>query len=114
MVELPLIDSTTMDTEEEEEDDENPDCRRDVYGKEVGDVILPSASSTTRNTEGSHNPDQRHSSRAIERATAAAEKKAGLQQFQIALRQKLTPKVWTSAGALDQWFSGRNKHRVAN
>jgi hypothetical protein len=29
----------------------------------------------------------------------------------MALRQKLTPKVWTSAGALDQWLSGRNKRQ---
>ena len=52
-----------------------------------------------------------HSSWATERATAAAEKKAGLLQFQKALRQKLTPKTWTSAEALDLWLSGRNKRR---
>ena len=46
---------------------------------------------------------------ATERATVAAEKQAGLLQFQNALRRKLTPKTWTSAGTLENWLSGRNK-----
>ena len=62
-------------------------------------------------TEEPESPDQRHSSWATEQAAVAAEKKVGIQQFQTALRQKLTPKGWTSAGALDQWLSGRNKRQ---
>ena len=97
-----------MDTEEGVDDEENPDFRRGAYGKK-GEDELPLVTSATKNTEELQTPDLRHSNWATERATAATAKKAGLQLFQTALRQKLTPKVWTSAGALDQWLSGRNK-----
>ncbi len=108
-VELPLAVSAIMDIEGEVEEEENPDDRRETNGNEVGDGPLRLSTSTTRVIEGSQDPDRTHISWATERATAAAEKKAGLLKFQIDLRQKLTPRVWTSAGALDIWFSGRNK-----
>jgi hypothetical protein len=108
-VERPLVASATMDIEGEVEDVENPDGRRDARGKAVGNETLRSATSTTRITEGPQNPAPMHISWTTERATAAAEKKAGLLQFQRALRRKLTPRAWTSAGALDIWLSGRNK-----
>jgi hypothetical protein len=97
-----------MDTEEGVDDEENPDFRRGAYGKN-GEDELPLVTPATKNTEEPQTPDLRHSNWTTERATAVAAKKAGLQLFQTALRQKLTPKVWTSAGALDQWLSGRNK-----
>jgi hypothetical protein len=102
LVELTLVSSATMDIEEEVEDQENPDGRRDAYGKAVGDEMLQLATSTTKITEGPQNPDPMHISWTTERATAAAEKQAGLLQFQTALRRKLTPKAWTSAEALDK------------
>jgi hypothetical protein len=105
-VELPLVAPVTMDIEGEVEDEDNPDDRRDAHGQEVGVGRLRLATSTVRTTEGSQHPDI---SWATERATTAAEKKAGLLQFQTALRRKLTPKAWISAGALDLWLSGRNK-----
>jgi hypothetical protein len=109
MVELPLVVSATMDIEEEVEEGENPDGRREANEKDGGDGLMCLATSTTRTTEGPQNPDPMHVSWATERATAAAEKQAGLLQFQKALRRKLTPKTWTTAGALEQWLSGRNK-----
>jgi hypothetical protein len=109
MVELPLVVSATMDIEEEVEEGENPDGRREANEKDGGDGLMRLATSTTRTTEGPQNPDPMHVSWATERATAAAEKQAGLLQFQKALRRKLTPKTWTTAGALEQWLSGRNK-----
>ena len=97
-----------MDIEGEVEDEDNPDDRRDAHGQEVGVGRLRLATSTVRTTEGSQHPD---SSWTTERATTAAEKKAGLLQFQIALRQKLTLRAWTSAETLDLWLSGRNKRK---
>jgi hypothetical protein len=100
LVELPLVPSATMDIEEEVEDKENPDGKRDAYGKTVGDEMLQLATSTTRITEGPQNPEPMHTSWTTERATAAAEKKAGLLQFQTALRRK--------------WLSGRNKRMTCH
>jgi hypothetical protein len=90
-----------MDTEEGVDDEENPDFRRGAYGKN-GEDELSLVTSATKNTEDPQTPDLRHSNWATERATTATAKKEGLQLFQTALRQKLSPKVWTSAGALDQ------------
>jgi hypothetical protein len=90
-----------MDIEGEVEEEENPDGRRKANGKEGGYGPLRSATSTTRVIEGSQDPDLTHSSWATERPTASAEKQAGLLKFQIVLKQKLTPGVWTSPGALD-------------
>jgi hypothetical protein len=109
MVEVTLVASVITDIEEGSKEGEHPDGRREVNGKDVGDGPLRSTTSTTRTTEGPQNPDPMHVSWATARATAAAEKQAGLLQFRQALRQKLKPKVWTSAGALEQWLSGRNK-----
>jgi len=90
------------------DDEESPNPVSNTHWKDDEDV-MPIATSSTMDAEEPESPDQRHSSWTTERATVATEKKAGLQQFQTALRQKLTPKVWT--WALDQWLSGRNKRQ---
>jgi hypothetical protein len=104
-----LVAPATMDIEEEVEEGENPDGRRETNGKDDGDGLIRPTTLTTKTTEGPQNPDPMHASWATERATAAGEKQAGLLQFQKALRRKLTPKTWTSAGTLEHWLSGRNK-----
>ena len=83
------------------DDEESPNPESNAHWKDDEEAI-PIVTSPTMDTEEPESPDQRHSSWATARAAAAAEKKAGLQQFQTDLRQKLTPKVWISAGALDQ------------
>ena len=82
------------------EDDESPDSGSNARGKNDEDAG-PRITSPTMDTEEPKSPVHTHSSRATERAAAAAEREAGLQQFQTSLRQKLNPKVWISAGALD-------------
>jgi hypothetical protein len=92
------------------DDEESPNPVSNTHWKDNEDV-MPIVTSLTMDAEEPESLDHKHNSWTTERAAAAAEKKAGLQQFQTALRQKLTPKVWTSAGALDQWLSGRNKRQ---
>jgi hypothetical protein len=99
---MPLVAPTTMDMEQGVEEGENPDGKREANGKDGWDGLMRSATSTTRTTERPQNPDPMHTRWATERATAATEKQAGLLQFQNALRRKLTPKTWTSAGTLEQ------------
>jgi hypothetical protein len=50
-----------MDIGGEAEGEENPDGRRDAYGKAVGDEMRRLATSTTRFTEETQNPDPIHS-----------------------------------------------------
>ncbi len=92
------------------DDDESSNSGSNTDRKDNEDAI-PGVIPLNMDTDGPGSPDQIHVSWATERAAAAAEKKTGLQQFQTALRQKLIPNIWTSAGALDQWLSGRNRRQ---
>jgi hypothetical protein len=100
--ELPSVALAIMDIEGKVEEEENPDGRREANEKDGGDGLIRSATSTARTTGRPQNPDPMHTSWATERANAATEKQAGLLQFQNALRRKLTPKTWTSAGTLEK------------
>jgi hypothetical protein len=104
----PISKSLGSDIPEVVDDEESSDSVRDTHRKDDEDTI-PIITSLTMDTEEPESPDQTHGSWATERVVAAAEKTAGLQRFQTGLRQKLTPNVWTSAGVLDQWLSGRNR-----